>query len=72
MTEIIIRDAYVTLGQLLKLGDCISTGGQAKFFLAETTIFINGEQDQRRGRKCYPGDVIEVDGFGSFKVVVSN
>lgn len=70
MKEIKIRDGYVTLGQLLKLSDCISTGGQAKFFLEETTIFINGEQDQRRGRKLYPGDEVKIEGFGSFRVVV--
>jgi S4 domain protein YaaA len=68
MREIKINDEYVTLGQLLKLSDCISTGGQAKFFLAETTIYVNGEQDQRRGRKCYPGDQVKVEGHGTFVV----
>ena len=69
MKEIAIDTEYIALGQFLKLSDCISTGGQAKFFLAETTVHINGEQDQRRGRKLYAGDKVAVEGCGEFIVV---
>lgn len=68
MKLIEIRDAYITLGQFLKLADCISTGGEAKFFLQETTVIINGEPDNRRGRKLVPGDRIDVEGCGQFEV----
>lgn len=68
MKEIAIRTEYIALGQFLKLADCISTGGQAKFFLQETVIHINGELDNRRGRKLYVGDRVEVEGFGSFVI----
>ncbi|WP_274648377.1 S4 domain-containing protein YaaA [Paenibacillus humicola] len=68
MKEIAIRTEYIALGQFLKLAECIDTGGAAKFFLQETQIRINGEPDNRRGRKLYPGDVVEVEGFGSFTV----
>lgn len=68
MKPIEIRDAYITLGQFLKLADCISTGGEAKFFLQETTVIINGEPDNRRGRKLVPGDRIDVEGCGQFEV----
>lgn len=59
---------YITLGQFLKLADVIQTGGMAKWFLSEHKIFINGEQDQRRGRKLYAGDQIQIEGFGEFIV----
>lgn len=68
MKEITIRTEYIALGQFLKLADCISTGGEAKFFLAENTIQINGEPDNRRGRKLYAGDRVEVEGCGVFIV----
>ncbi|MHA6481589.1 S4 domain-containing protein YaaA [Paenibacillus sp. strain BS8-2] len=68
MKEISIRTEYIELGKFLKLADCISTGGQAKFFLQETVIHINGEVDNRRGRKLYPGDKVEVEGSGRFVV----
>lgn len=71
MKEIAIRTEYITLGQFLKLADCISTGGHAKFFLQETKVNINGEADNRRGRKLYVGDRVEVDGCGVFTVTGS-
>lgn len=57
-----ITTPYITLGQLLKLVNLIDNGGAAKAFLAEHEVRVNGEQDQRRGRKLYPGDVIETLG----------
>ncbi|CAM3112793.1 S4 domain-containing protein YaaA [Lactiplantibacillus plajomi] len=61
-----IRTSYITLGQLLKETAIIGSGGQAKWFLKETTVLVNGEPDDRRGRKLYPGDTIEVADNGSF------
>jgi ribosome-associated protein len=55
-----IETSYITLGQLLKRVNVISTGGQAKILLAETTVLVNGEREQRRGRKLYPGDTVQV------------
>lgn len=71
MQAIGISTEYIALGQFLKLADCISTGGQAKPFLQETKIMINGEPDNRRGRKLYAGDRVEVEGCGTFQVVRS-
>lgn len=68
MKPIGIDTEYIALGQFLKLSDCISTGGQAKFFLQEAVVHINGEPDNRRGRKLYPGDKVEVEGCGAFIV----
>lgn len=58
--EIKIKDEYVTLGQFLKLADLVSSGGEAKAFLAVNKILINKEEDNRRGRKLYRNDVIEI------------
>lgn len=69
MKRIEITTEYIALGQFLKLADCISTGGQAKSFLQEASIQINGDVDNRRGRKLYPGDLVEVEGCGRFEVV---
>lgn len=68
MTEVAIRTEYIPLGQFLKLAECIDTGGAAKFFLQEHEIFINGEPDNRRGRKLYVGDRVEIRGVGQFLV----
>jgi len=68
MKQVEISTEYITLGAFLKLSDCVSTGGQAKFFLQENDVLINGEPDNRRGRKLYPGDKVEVEGFGAFTI----
>ena len=62
--KVLIKEGhdYITLNVLLKLEDIIATGGEAKFFLRENEVRVNGELENRRGRKLYPGDLIEVNG----------
>ncbi|HEY0827016.1 MAG TPA: S4 domain-containing protein YaaA [Bacilli bacterium] len=68
MKQVFIKTDYITLGQFLKLANCISSGGQAKSFLQETLIYVNNEAENRRGRKLYADCVIKVEGHGEFKV----
>lgn len=65
-----ISTEYITLGQLLKMAGVIGTGGQAKFYLEDTIIKINGAPEQRRGRKIYPGDKIVIPDHPPLCVVV--
>ena len=51
---------FITLGVLLKLAGIIDTGGQAKWFLNENAVLVNDEEENRRGRKLYHGDVVIV------------
>lgn len=53
-------EQFITLGILLKITKLISTGGQAKMFLAENPVLINGEQDNRRGRKLFQNDRVQI------------
>ena len=53
-------EEYITLQILLKISGVISTGGMAKLFLAENAVYVNDEKENRRGRKLYPGDKIQV------------
>ncbi|MDG5789400.1 S4 domain-containing protein YaaA [Evansella sp. AB-P1] len=62
--NITIHDEYMTLGQLLKELGVISTGGAAKWFLQETPVKVNSEMENRRGKKLYPGDKVEIENFG--------
>ncbi|MDP4161489.1 MAG: S4 domain-containing protein YaaA [Bacillota bacterium] len=68
-TQIKIETEYITLGQFLKVADLIQTGGMAKWFLSEYEIFVNDEQDQRRGRKLRNGDKIRIKDFGEFSII---
>jgi ribosome-associated protein len=64
-----INTEYITLGRFLKLSGVIDTGGMAKWFLQEYAIMVNGESDNRRGRKLRNGDVVQIEGKGSFTVM---
>lgn len=59
--KLTIDSEFITLAQALKFLDLVSSGGQAKFFLIENEIFVNGERETRRGRKLYPDDVIRFE-----------
>lgn len=63
-----IEEEYITLGQFLKHANVISSGGMAKPFLAQYDVFVNGELEDRRGKKLYDGDVIEILEAGSFQI----
>lgn len=63
-----IRDEYITLGQFIKLVGLVDTGGQVKGFLEEAQISVNGEAENRRGKKLYPDDRIEIDGTHAFVI----
>jgi ribosome-associated protein len=68
LREVAIGTDYITLGQLLKLVDCVGSGGEVKAFLQEKTVTVNGVPDNRRGRKLVPGDTVEVESFGTIAV----
>ena len=60
--KIKINSEYITLGQLLKMTDFNQSGGEAKFAVKELDITVNGEKEDRRGRKLYPNDVVVIEG----------
>lgn len=67
--EIKIKTEYIQLGQFLKLADIVDSGGSVKFFLKDFEVHVNGQLDQRRGKKLYSGDIIDVEEAGQFKIV---
>lgn len=58
--EVRIDDGFITLGQFLKIAGLIDSGGQARLFLNENEVLVNGEVEQRRGRKLHENDQIEI------------
>ena len=57
-----ITGEYITLGQLLKFLDLVSTGGEEKIFLRENEVLFNGEKEQRRGKKLRDKDQVTISG----------
>ena len=64
--NIFLKTEYMTLTQMLKEANIISSGGQGKWYLAENTVFVDGEPENRRGRKLYAGMTDEIPGEGIF------
>lgn len=56
-----ITTEYITLGQLLKLTDWVQSGGEVKSAVTRLNIFVNGEKENRRGRKLYINDMIQIE-----------
>lgn len=68
MEKITIHTEFIKLQQALKLAGLIDQGSDVKVYLAEGMVFVNGETATQRGKKIYPGDVIEVKGVGCVEV----
>ncbi|MGX7052271.1 S4 domain-containing protein YaaA [Leuconostoc palmae] len=56
-----ITTEYITLTQLLKEENIISSGGQAKYYLMDFPVQLNGEKENRRGKKLYDHDEIIIE-----------
>ncbi|AWN32656.1 MULTISPECIES: S4 domain-containing protein YaaA [Lactobacillus] len=59
--EFKLTSEYITLGQFLKEESIISSGGQAKWYLQDNPVLLNGVKEQRRGKKLRSGDRLEVN-----------
>jgi len=66
-----IRDEFITLGQLLKAADIVSSGAEVKPYLATHEIHVNGEFEIRRGKKLRHGDVVRLPGGKSIQIEAS-
>ncbi len=62
MEKIIIKDDFIKMGQLLKLANLVESGAMAKEVIEAGQVTYNGQVETRRGKKVYPGDIVEFDG----------
>jgi len=53
------NEDFITLNILLKIAGIIQTGGMAKIYLQTNEVKVNGELENRRGRKLRHGDVVK-------------
>lgn len=60
--EIYFNTEYIKLQQLMKLANIVSQGSDAKLFIVQGEVRVNGEIETRRGRKIYSGDIVEAFG----------
>ena len=58
-----IRTEYIRLQDLLKYAGMVPTGGEAKAVIQEGLVKVDGEVCTMRGKKLFPGSLVEFDGF---------
>lgn len=68
MERIKIHTEFIKLSQLLKWANIAETGAAANHMIMEGLVKVNGETELKKGRKIYPGDLIETEQAGSFLV----
>lgn len=62
MTEKLnVGDREINLTQALKLSGLAETGGQAKIFISEGLVRVNGEIETRKRRQMSIGDTVQVE-----------
>lgn len=59
--KIKIESEFITLGQLLKILDYASSGGEVKYVIQTLHIIVNDQEENRRGKKLYSGDTIMIE-----------
>ena len=54
-----LRGNYIKLGALLKFLGLVSSGGEAKEMINNGAVRVNGKETLERGKKIFPGDVVD-------------
>ncbi|CAM3022854.1 S4 domain-containing protein YaaA [Hathewaya histolytica] len=68
MNEIKIKSEFIKLDAFMKWAAIVSTGAEAKMYILDGDVLVNGEIEQKRGRKLYSGDIVTFNNE-KFKVV---
>lgn len=68
MQEIKINTEFIKLDAFLKWAGIASLGSEAKVYILDELVKVNGEICTQRGKKIRVNDVVEFDGE-SYKVI---
>ncbi|SEJ73102.1 ribosome-associated protein [Propionispira arboris] len=69
MENIEIKTDVIQMDQLLKWAGIIESGGQMKFMIEDQVIKLNQVLVTEKRKKVFPGDILEINGVGTWKVV---
>lgn len=67
MNKVKITTEFIKLDALLKFASLVGSGGEAKTFIQDGQVLVNGEVCTMRGKKIRPGDTVSI---GSQEVTV--
>lgn len=55
-------DEFIKLGQALKKAGLVESGVDAKFFIQDGQVQVNGEVEYQRGKKLVGGETVSFNG----------
>jgi ribosome-associated protein len=62
LKEVKINTDIIKLDSFLKWSGAVSLGSEAKMYILNGEVKVNGETETRRGKKLSIGDIIEFQG----------
>ena len=60
--EVKIQTEFIKLDSFLKFCGAASLGSEAKMYVLDELVKVNGEVCTQRGKKLYRGDIVEFNG----------
>jgi len=61
MEKVLIKTEYIKLDQFLKWAGACDNGANAKGFILDGAVKVNGEIEMQRGKKLRNGDIVEFE-----------
>ncbi|WP_127837497.1 S4 domain-containing protein YaaA [Clostridium prolinivorans] len=68
MKEIKINTEIIKLDSFLKYAGIVNMGSEAKIYIQNGNVKVNGEIELKRGKKLKKGDIIEIEGE-NYKII---
>jgi ribosome-associated protein len=62
MKEIKVETEFIKLDSFLKWSGAVTQGSEAKIFVQNGDVKLNGQVETQRGKKLRVGDIVEFDG----------
>lgn len=62
MQQFVLRGDYIALCDLIKTEGLAESGGQAKMFVADGIVTVDGQQELRKTAKIRAGQIVECMG----------
>ena len=53
---------FIELNKLMKIMNLVGSGGEAKQFIDEGLVLVNGQVEKQRRKKLRSGDVVSFEG----------
>ncbi|CAG36906.1 RNA-binding S4 domain-containing protein [Desulfotalea psychrophila] len=69
VTDVVVSELPIRLGQFLKLASAVQDGFEAKIHIQAGTVEVNGEVETRRGCQLAQDDLVSFDGQ-SYRLVI--